>query len=205
LYQFDDIDGLDKMHNVKVGVRNTLQTKRLGDPYTLADINLYTVVNLDTAPEEQAVNIYTLEADITPNDPLRFDVDLNYSRVEQAVESVDARIKYDAQGRWLLDMGYLLRRERYRLLNLNTGVRFGSGWRALVFGRYEFDEGQMQEEGISFRRALECMMFDLEVTQIPSYTMDDGTVRPDEWTVSLSLVITAFPDLQLGAHSSTGK
>lgn len=203
LYQFDDVDEVDTTHNVKVGVRNTLQTKRNGDPCTLADINIFTVVNIDPALDEQAVDILSLESDVMPYDPLRFDVDLDYSRVNHAVESVDARLSYDAKGSWLLNMGYLVRRDSRRLLKAETGVRFGAGWRALVFGGYEFAESQMQERGISLRRALDCMMMDLEVTQIPAYPLDDGTQRPDEWTVSFALVFTAFPDLGLGGRSSS--
>lgn len=197
LYQFDEIDALDATNVVRVGVRNTLQTKRDGDPWTLADVNLYTVVNLDPEGDGAAVDMCTLECELTPNDPLRLDIDVDYSRVGGAVESVDARLSYDAKGRWLLTTGYLSRRDRYRLLNVDAGVRFGKGWRAIAFGRYEFDEGQMQEEGVSLRRAMDCMTFDLDVSLIPSYVLDDGTLRPDEWSVSFALVFTAFPDLGL--------
>lgn len=201
LYQFDDIDGLNLTNNVKIGVRNTLQTKRDDVPCTLADVNLYTVINLDREPEQPAIDIYRIECEVTPYDPLRFEMDLDYSRVQHTVESVDARLSYDAKSLWLLKTGYIVRRDKYKLLSVDTGVRFGDGWRAVVFARYEFDARQMQEEGILFRRSLDCLTFDFEVTRIPAYTLDNGRERPDEWTVSLSLVIAAFPDLTLGGHA----
>jgi lipopolysaccharide assembly outer membrane protein LptD (OstA) len=204
IYQFDDIDDISEETTVKVGFQNTLQTKRDGNPYTIAEVNMFTTVNLDPAPGATMVDVLSVESEVTPSDALRFDVDIDYSRSRGEMDTVDARATYDAKGSWLLSASYLARRDRYRLLGADGGMRFGAGWRALVFGRYEFVDGRMQEQGITFRRALDCMTFDVELSQIPAYTLDDGTRRSAEWTVSFTLVFTAFPELGIGGHGGGG-
>lgn len=204
LYQFDDIDGITKQHTVKVGVRNTFQTKRGGNPFTFADMDLYTTVNLDPDPGDATLDLFSVESEVTPSDWMRFDLDMDYSRVDGNFRTIDARFSYDARGPVLLSTSYLVRKDRYKLLSAHAGVRFLSDWRALVFARYDFEDSRMQEQGVTLRRALDCMTFDIELSQIPAYTLDDGTERSSEWSVSFTLVFTAFPELGIGGHGGGG-
>jgi hypothetical protein len=198
------VDRIRNAHTIKIGVQNTLQTKRDGDPFTLAEVDLHTTLDLDPEPGDGTLDLFSVESEVTPSEWLRVSLDMDYSKDDGAFRTVDARLSYDAKGPFLLSTGYLLRKDRYKLLSANAGVRFGSDWRALVFARYDFEDGRMQEEGITFRRALDCMTFEIELSDIPAYTLDDGTERSNEWSISFTLVFTAFPELGIGGHGGGG-
>lgn len=77
----------------------------------------------------------------------------------------------------------------------------GEIWAYNIYGRYEADEGRIEEEGWYVQKNLDCMAIRTGMNIMPGYTRADGSERDSEWRVILEIWLTAFPDGRvLGRH-----
>jgi hypothetical protein len=110
LYQFDEIDALDKQNEVRFGVRNYLQTKRgLKRIMNLLDSDLYTTYRLDPSAGEKSFSNLVADATMSLTDNLSIQSDLEYNWYTHDLSPANARIKWvtDDQSEYSFEYRYL--------------------------------------------------------------------------------------------------
>jgi lipopolysaccharide assembly outer membrane protein LptD (OstA) len=208
IYTFDSIDTLDETHGLWFGIRNKLQTRRtvsfveedggLGTasmPSDLLDIDVSMFLDVDPDIGEEVLQYLDLDAEFYPSRSVSFVLDGRYSLMMSEIDSVDALLNASKTNSYGCSLGYVYRASQNGVLYGDLELFPGRSWSPSIFGRYEFEEGRMEEVGGRLKRTLDCMVMQLGFRHIPGYTRTDNTVREDEYKITLELWMTAFPEL----------
>jgi hypothetical protein len=76
-------------------------------------------------------------------------------------------------------------------------------WSYNLYGRYEFEDSQVQEQGGYIQRTLDCLVFRVGGSMLPGFTRTDGSERDDEYRVLLEFWLTAFPQFGLSGKTKS--
>jgi LPS-assembly protein len=199
LYQFDRVDELGKIHQTLLGVRNKFQDKRNGRPHDLADINTYTTISLDPEEDEDAFDKLYLDSDFYPTDWLYLNLYGIYSVAESELEEFNTRFHLKRSESWKVRAEHRYRLDDSNLLTATFTVYPNARWGFNVFGRYEFEDSRVQEQGGYIEHKLDCIGMRLGGSILPGFTRTDGSEEEDEYRVMLSFWLTAFPEF--GVHT----
>ena len=71
-------------------------------------------------------------------------------------------------------------------------LRASDRWSYQLFGRYEFEESRLEEQGAYVQLAWDCLTFRLTGRVRPGYERYDGTEESDDYRVSFNLWVNAF-------------
>ncbi len=197
LYQFDDVDAIDRQNTLAFGVRNKLQTRRDRNPWDLIDLDLNALYNLD--PEGDADNLESINlwAEITPVDFIKLNADGSYDPEESQVETFNTRL-WVIEEFWRMGFEHRHRVDESDLISPILNWMPNSRWAFEAFWRYEAQDSQLEEQGYVVQRNLDCLSFRFGFSHLPSYTLADGTEREEDFRVELAIWVNAFPDAQLG-------
>ena len=197
LFQFDEVDELDKTHSVRLGLRNRWQIKPRGGlkTYERVYIDCFADVNLDPEADEESVESYNLDARYTPNTWLRFDLEGRYDVAEDQIDTAAIRLVAWHQI-FSSDIEFRYRADDSSLLLANLTWHFNNAWSANVYERYEFETSQVEEVGSWLERRWDCIACRLYVSVEPGYdTLADGSTEEDDYKVSFLFWLTDFtPD-----------
>ena len=199
LYQFDSVDTLDKEHWVRPGVRNKLQVKRDGRAYDLIDLDLWTRYRLETNEGEDSLDVLVLDAQFTPDDWLRIDLDAEYNLADSLLARINSRVTLTESDLWRAVLEYRYINGESSLMIADATYSPNQRWGFNLYGRYEQEENRAEEYGGYVRRTLDCMVVKTGLGMMPGYERSDGTERDDEWRFILEMWLTAFPDIGLHA------
>ena len=199
LYQFDDVDTLDEVNNIMIGVRNKIQNKRNGYPNDLADINTWTTVNFSTKEDEKAFDKLYLDSDFYPATWLYLNLYGHYSVANSELEEFNTRLNISRSDMWNAQIEHRYRNEESNLLNGRLKLYPNQSWAFAVFGRYEFEESRVEEEGAYIEHKLDCIGMRLGGSILPGYTRTDGTEEDDDYRIMVSVWLTAFPKMGLNS------
>ncbi len=199
LYQFDNVDTLDTLHQIRVGVRNTFQTRRGSRSVDAANLNLHTTLNLHTAHDEKVLDLLYLDTEFLPADWLTLNVDGVYSLEAETLIRMNTRLALHRERTWTLAVEHRFREAESRLLAVDATFYPGPRWAFNVFGRYEFEISRAEEFGGYVQRSLDCLGIRVGGSMLPGFDRADGTAREDEYRIMLEIWLTAFPEMHLGA------
>jgi len=197
LYQFDSVDALGEVHQTLLGIRNKIQTKRNGRPYDLADINTFTTLELNAEGEEKVFERVGLDAEFRPTRWLSLDMDGIYDVEDSVLAQFNTRFDLERDEMWSARVEHRYRFEDSNLLAGTLTFYPNTRWGLNVFGRYEFEESRIEEQGGYIQRKLDCLGMRFGASVLPGYTRSDGTERDDEIRVMLEFWLTAFPQLSV--------
>lgn len=199
LYQFDSVDRLEKSHYTRLGMRNKYQKKVKGRPYDLADIDTYTVLWLDRDAGRKVIERLYMDGEFNPAEWLQFDIDGVYNVEESMLERFNTRMDMTRENTWRVRVEHRYRDEDSSLLSGYVTYYPSSRWAFNAFGRYEFEENRLREQGGYVQRKLDCIGLRLGLSMLPGYTRSDGSERETEYRAMLEFWLTAFPELTLSS------
>ncbi|HOO76268.1 MAG TPA: LPS assembly protein LptD [bacterium] len=195
LYQFDDLDDIDWTSAFQLSLRNQLQTKRYAsgteDSWTLIDLILGT--SLYTSPDrENAGDLFSdLYADLklTPVAGTGLEGELYYDPYRGAVNRFTLDIWGTGGESWRGDLEYTYRADKDRnRLGASLYLRINPLWRFSVYGRYDLEAGEWEEESIELFRDLHSWDCSLLLRR------DEGGEATE---IGLRFWLKAFPDAPL--------
>lgn len=199
LYQFDSVDTIDELHTLRLGVRNKIQTKRDSRSVDAADINVFTTLDLNAEDEAPVFDFVNLESEFRPASWMVLEVDGAYSFDESLLASLNTRFSLIRQDAWRIGVEHRYRDSESNLLATDATIYPNRKWAFNVFGRYEFEDSRLEEQGGYIQRKLDCLGIRLGGSVLPGYTRTDGTERDDEYRVLLEVWLTAFPEYGVGS------
>ncbi len=200
LYQFDSVDRLDELHQLKIGVRNKFQTKRDGATVDAADVNLYTKLRLNAEGEQELFDVVTAETEFHPTSWIVLEVDGDYSTQFSVLQRLNTRFRIVQEKYWEVGVEHRYRDQQSNLLAADLTINPNTDWGFNVFGRYEFEGSRVEEQGGYVQRNLDCISIRLGGSVLPGYTRTDGSEQEADYRVLLEIWLTAFPEM--GIRSS---
>ena len=202
LYQFDSVDRLDAVHEILVGMRNKLQTKLDGQSVDVADVNIYTVLDLDVEEEEKFLDLLYWDTEFHPAAWMALEVDGIYSLDASVLQRLNTRFSLYRKDVWSAGLEHRYREEDSNLLALDATFYPNKAWAFNAFGRYEFEGSRLEEQGGYVQRTLDCLGIRVGGSILPGYSRSDGTEREDEYRIMLEMWLTAFPEVGFGSRSN---
>ena len=193
LYQFDEIDEIDKTHNVRIGVRQRWQQRRLGQTAVSEKFYLDTWVDLDVEPEDDLENFsdFGWDARYYPMSWLRFRTRGYYDNNIEDVDDVEVSMTA-WHNAFRSEIGYRYHSDENSLLYGSISWYANERWGYNLFGRYEFETSQVEEVGGWIQRTWDCIAMRFLVGVEPGYTNDRGYDEDDDWHISLTGWLTDF-------------
>ena len=204
LYQFDAVDELDEEHNVKIGVRNKLQTRKEDLAFDLVDADVYTVYHIETDRGRNALQHVFFDVEFRPPEAgVALDVDGRWGLEDSEMQIFNTELSVMPDDLVEATAEYRFKKDDSSLLSADVTLFPKRKWAYNVYGRYEFEDSRMEEEGGFIQRNLDCLAVRAGAGFMPGYTRDDGTERDDEFRVMLEMWLTAFPDVSVaGRHKN---
>lgn len=194
LYQFDEVDELDKTHSVRLGLRNRWQVKPRGGIKTheRVYVDFFADVNLEPEEGEDNIESYNLDSRYTPNNWLRFDLEGRYLVAEEQIDTAAVRLTTWHQV-FSSDLEFRYRADDSSLLLANLTWHFNNAWSVNAYERYEFETSQVEEIGSWIERRWDCIACRLYLSVEPGYdTLSDGSKEEDDVKVSFLFWLTDF-------------
>lgn len=195
LYQFDEVDEIEEEKTVLFGLRNRWQYKT-NNPNAIARellyLDLYAVFNIDKEGDEDTFESLNFDLRFSPTSWVRLDAEGVYDQDESDVSEALFRLNvwYDA-----FETSAFYRYLNDDDSNLLGGIftwNINPEWAVSLYGRYEFDNSQLEEIGAWIQRKYDCIAYRVYLTYEPSYTRYDGTEEDDDFKISFVLWLTDF-------------
>ncbi|MFC2149483.1 LPS-assembly protein LptD [Candidatus Auribacterota bacterium] len=216
LYQFDDIDAIDRRDDIRFSLRNLLQTKRKNETVNLIDFEIYTFFH----PEKRTPAIHRIDYDeysenyfsdifyflrLRPLDWIAVDCRVSQDPYEQRFDSVDtdAQILYGDNlnvsfrhrfVRTYDDEVTVFQDDQVRDSDLHNLVggeiiyRFNSNWVFKIFVRYDFGLNKLETQEYSVFRDLHCWQVALTFRQRP---------LRDDLSAFIVMRLKAYPEVPI--------
>ncbi len=200
IYQFDGVDSLDSRHDLRIGMRNKLQTKQGDRPFDLVDIDGYTVYRIERDDGEAALKYFWFDTEIWPSQRSSIEFDGRWDLEESQLDSFNAQLKLRSpEDRWHASAEYRYINDSRSLLSGIFTLWPRQQWTLETEWRYRFKESRIEEQWLYAQRNLDCMSIRSGFGVKPGYTTDSGAEREDEWRLILEFWLTAFPDVSLSS------
>jgi lipopolysaccharide assembly outer membrane protein LptD (OstA) len=198
LYQFDEIDALDRRNDLRFGLRNRLQTKRQKAVSDIADLDVFTTYSFEEADQDEPFSNVGMKAEFNLAKWCQIYMDGTYDLYASQINTYNtqARFKVD-EWRANIEQRYLV--ESSSLLITDLAWLPNKRWEFGVYDRFEFETSTLEEQGLSVTRKYDCMSVALGGSYLPAYTRDDGSEREADYRVMFELSFLAFPNLKLGS------
>jgi LPS-assembly protein len=212
IYQFDSIDELDRAHQVYLGMRNKLQTRRVATPRPqkegedvlrvlpddarpgsgqtdLIYADVYNLFRLETEEEESALGPFFADIRLRPAGWFQMRFDAEYEWDTSVLTTFGARASLVGPDQTSVSLEY----------RIDEGVRDQVGvvadlfperrWSLLTYQRYDFENGIWSEQGYLIRRRFDCIALGLGFRYEPSYANNES----DDFRVWASFDLLAMP------------
>ncbi len=183
LPQFDTVDTLDKRHDIKLGMRNKLQTRRDGIPVDLVDFDVFSFYRVEKEEEQEDFSeiFFDTELRLVPWLPIDFDGAYDQYEGEFTRFSIQGHYYLEDFSRFSVEYRYA---KDTRSLVTGEMILFPDAkWSFEAYVRYDDELGELEEHSYFVKHTGRCIGTGLGFRQI-----DDDT---EVW---LQLWLTAFPE-----------
>ena len=219
---YNSIDTIDSRNVLRLGVRNRLQTKRLGEVDDVLNWELFTDWRLETAVHEARFNDVYSDLELKPRSWLLLGSELRYDPNERLLNESNHTISLLPNDRWSLTLGHRYLRdwspdalkERYpydpffenlldedwrwgnNLVYSRVYYRLNEEWGFRMIHQFEASDGTMEEQSYSLYRDFSS------VTSALRFRLRDHRSGKNDFSVSLMFSLKALPSLGLGDDSN---
>ncbi len=190
LYQFDEVDTLTKMNEVRLGMRNKIQTQRFraardkrSTIYDLINADLWINYRLDPDPNQNTFSNLCYDVRSTPFDWLELKMDGAFNTYESEFQKFNTRLSIKDRKYWNYMVEHRVDKDRSNLLSNELSFSPTISWKYNIYLRYEFETSTAEAWGLTIQRTKECIAYKVGYEQ----------KEDDEFTVWLQFWFTKFP------------
>lgn len=196
LYQFDDIDALGKENQIKIGMRNKIQTQRFNklEPssrhYGVTDIinaDIWTVYYVSPEQDQNVFGNISYDVRSTPVDGLELHLDGEYDEHENKFHTFNTRLILFDGNLWHYQLEHRYLDGSSSLLNNELSLTPVPNWGCSLYCRYDFYDSHMEAYGLTIQKTMECI-----AAKIGFERQVD-----DDFTVWLQFWFTEFPKVRM--------
>lgn len=193
LYQFDDIDKFDLTHNVRVGTRHQIQRKSSSGVRTPIDADLYGIYAFETPDGDTGLDTLGFDARFRPADGIRIRADAAYDVDAGELREVNTWLTLWNSSLWEATGQFFYRPDDTSLFAGGLTYALTDAWSINAYSRYEAENARVEEVGGFLQFQLDCIAFRLGGRFIPGFTRSDGSERDDDYRISFTAWLRAFP------------
>lgn len=196
LYQFDDIDTLGKANEIKIGMRNKIQTQRFNklEPssrrYGVADLvnaDIWTVYYVSPDDSQNVFSNINFDVRSTPIDGIELYLDGSFDQYESQFETFNTRLSLFDKTLWRYMVEHRYLDGGSSLLNNELTLSPFANWTYSIYLRYDFYDKHTEAYGVTITKTMECITSRVGFEQ---QTDDDFTIWIQFW-------FTQFPKVRV--------
>jgi LPS-assembly protein len=203
---YNDIDSIDSQNVIRFGLRNTLQTKRDGQPDNLLDWNVMLDWNLTPNARANAIFLQPqktfddLYSDLAfkPRSWITLESQTRYNINSGDLNFTFEQLEFTPNTRWSWGLGYWYLRGGFlgsgdNLITSTMFYRLNDNWGFRATHDFNAQEGRLQQQFYTLYRDMRSWTGALTFRVI-----DEGNGRPRDFTVAFSFSLKANPRNRLG-------
>lgn len=183
LPQFDEIDTLDKRHDIKLGMRNKMQTRRSRQPVDLIDLNVYSFYRVEPEDDEEDFTDLFWDADMSLVRWLRIEFDGSYDFYEDGLKTFNTQVGYVMEDLSSISLEHRYQLDSQSLVSLVIDLFPQDRWSFEADFRMDFEDDELEEQSYFVKHKGPCLIWGLGVRQVD-----------EDEQVWLQVGLTAFPD-----------
>ena len=191
LWQFDSVDALDERNDLRLGLRNYLQTRRGGGTHNLVYADVFT--SLELAPDKDAgedtFSALGFKTELRPWSWLSWDFDGTYDAQTNALESFSTQVEIRDQDIFTLGMDYRYKLDAREAVAGDLVVFPEARWSARVYARMDLEENNLEEHSYYVIHRTRCLGLGLGVRIRPN----QGSEGEDDYTIWFRIWPLAIP------------
>jgi LPS-assembly protein len=189
LWAFDSIDDLDERNDLRLGMRNYLQTKRNGSLHNLAYLDVYTTLLMDPNKDQKSLGDIGFRSELRPLSWLYWDFDGAYDTQESGFRNFNTQVGLDASDVFTLGMDYRYTRDRRNQLAGDLMLLPEQRWSARLYARMDLDDSELEEHSYYLVHRTRCLGIGVGLRIRPEV----GNTGEDDYTFWLRIWPLAFP------------
>ena len=187
LPQFDSIDTLDERHDIKLGLRNKIQTRRNEQPVDIIDLNAYTYYRVEKKDDQEDFSDFYWEGDLRFHRDVLIELDGSYDFYESELKTFNTRVLASFSDDTAFTLEHRYRVDSQSLLSAALELLPNNIWAFDAGVRYDLEESELEEHYYMVKHTGRCVSWGLGVREI----LDDDE---DELEIWVQLWLTAFPE-----------
>lgn len=187
LHRFDRVDELDDENQVKLGLRNVLQTKRNGRTSRFIDLDLYTYYRTDRDPGQENFSNLFVDARMPLSEEMMLDLEGEYDWYTGKFPSFTTRFSLDKKD-YIASLEHRYQLDDYSLWTPRVELFPDRKISVESYARYEDREGDIEEIALIGYYTHCCIRYGL------GYHNYD-----DDHRIMFSIALTAFPDEKISS------
>ena len=190
LPQFDAVDQLNKRHDLRIGMRNKLQTRRNRASVDLMDLNVYTIYRIEKVnkEDEDFSNVF-FDGELRLLRSMPIDFDGQYNPYDGGFDTFNTQMAYLFDDQTSVSLEYRYRRDDQNLVALETLLFPNRRWSFQAYGRWDTEADGLQEHSYYVQRRSSCLGYGLGFRQVKG---DEGEKDDNQFWFQFWLL--AFPD-----------
>ena len=192
IWQFDEIDKIRDKHTLRIGLRQRWQFRDPElEPRELFYLDLWGELNLDTEDDEETLSLCGWDARYYPASWMSLTTKGRYDFDEEKLDRSEIVLSawHDV---FRCDVEYLFREDLDNLFSGYVTWYPNEHWGFDLFGRYDFEESQVQEVGGWIQHSWDCLALRLIGSVEPAYTDEYGEEEETDWKITLTGWLTDF-------------
>lgn len=154
LYQFDKVDTVDYMNQLRMGLRNKLQTKRRNLSWDLIDFDVFTYYFPKESPDGNSFSDIFFDLEIWPSNHFQFETDARWDTYGGVLREFNNRFTVFNQDKWAFNVEHRHRAHESDLVASEFFYRINPDWALKLYGRYEFERSDLEEIEVTLYRDL---------------------------------------------------
>jgi lipopolysaccharide assembly outer membrane protein LptD (OstA) len=196
LWQFDDIDELDKRNDLTLGLRNYLQTKRNATPHNLIYADVFTTLLLAPEANEQTMDSVGFKSELRPWSWFSWDFNGAFDTQEGALDTFSTQAEISNADVFSFALDYRYKLDTRNQVAGDFELFPERRWSYRVYGRMDIDASTLEEHSYYIVHRTRCLGIGLGVRIRP----EEGADGKDNYSVWFRIWPLALP----GFSSSIG-
>lgn len=198
LWTFDEIDEIGEANEVRLGMRNKLQTHRGGGVHNLVYMDTYArfLLDPDEAAGEEAFDIFGFEAEVRPWSWMLWDFTGRYDPKEDEIADFSTQVQFRPGDAFRLGFDYRYTPEVRNQLTTDFTLLPQARWSFRAYARADFEGSEVEEHGYYVIHKTSCLGIGLGLRIRPnegSDGEDDYSVWFRIWPLAYAGTFTAMP------------
>ncbi|MGD9782726.1 MAG: LPS-assembly protein LptD [Kiritimatiellia bacterium] len=193
LWQFDAVDALDERHDVLVGMRNYLQTKRKSSVHNLLFANVFATLLLDPDEDEneETLGDVGFKTELRPWSWFSWDFDGSYDTQTNSLRTFNTQARVESKDNFIFSVDYRYSRDSSEAVAGDLTVFPEQRWSGRVYARMDMEAEEIDEHSYYLIHRTRCLGIGLGLRIRPAA---EGSDEDDDYTVWFRFWPLALPE-----------
>ncbi len=197
LPQFDSVDALDRRHDIKLGMRNKLQTRYDKVISDIVDADVYSYLRLEPEDDEEDFSDIYFDADFLFVRRMPITLDGQYDHVDGSFRTFNSAVSYLFTDESSIALEYRHTRDEQNAISAEMVLFPNDRWSFQLYGRWDTEADGLQEHSYYVQRRSRCLGYGIGISHLPSHDEED-----DDFRAWFQLWLLALPESQVKMGSS---